>query len=66
MKQQSYCFIRQRDCCFLLQFALENDIRIRFHTLVWHSQTPKWFFTEDYTDKMPNLSRNVVKETPNL
>lgn len=28
--------------------AAENDIGIRFHVFVWHQQTPKWFFKENY------------------
>jgi len=29
----------------LLEFAEENDLRVYGHVLVWHSQTPDWFFT---------------------
>ena len=45
-------------CCVLhfdqadriLAFARESDIRVRFHTLVWHNQTPRWFFAEGWSD----------------
>lgn len=40
--------------------ALENDIKIRLHTLVWHAQTPRWFFTEDYTNEGEYVSREVM------
>ncbi len=34
----------------LLKFAAENKIPVRGHVLVWHSQTPDWFFKENYAD----------------
>ena len=33
-----------------LEFARENGISLRGHTLVWHNQTPIWFFKKGYQD----------------
>ena len=33
----------------ILDFCRENNIPVRGHVLVWHSQTPGWFFKDDYT-----------------
>lgn len=30
----------------LVEFAKENGMELRFHTLVWHNQTPDWFFLD--------------------
>nr|MBP3598768.1 endo-1,4-beta-xylanase [Eubacterium sp.] len=46
-------------CDPALEFCQENNIKMRGHTLVWHNQTPAWFFYEDY-----NESKKLVdKET---
>ena len=47
-------------CQPAVDFAVENGIKIRLHTLVWHSQTPAWFFTEDYTKDGKLVSREVM------
>ncbi len=31
----------------LMDFAAANDLRVYGHVLVWHSQTPDWFFQDD-------------------
>lgn len=33
-----------------LKYCQENGLKLRFHTLVWYSQTPRWFFMENYSD----------------
>ena len=31
----------------VMDFAQENDLRVYGHVLLWHSQTPEWFFQND-------------------
>lgn len=32
----------------IMDFCVQNHIGMRGHTFVWHSQTPVWFFKENY------------------
>ena len=32
----------------ILNFARDNNIPVRGHVLIWHQQTPTWFFKENY------------------
>lgn len=34
----------------VMKIAKENGLKIRYHVLVWHSQTPEWFFKKDYSN----------------
>ncbi|MBR5372460.1 MAG: endo-1,4-beta-xylanase [Oscillospiraceae bacterium] len=57
------------DAKYILNFCRDHNIPVRGHVLVWYSQTPRWFFTEDYTqdgdlvDKatMTNRMENYIK-----
>lgn len=53
----------------LLKYCAKNKIPVRGHTLVWHSQTPDWFFKENFDpngawvskDKMTKRLENYIK-----
>lgn len=50
-------------CDKILASAKANNLTMRGHVLVWHSQTPHWFFTENYS---ANANAKLVdKETMN-
>jgi GH35 family endo-1,4-beta-xylanase len=48
------------NCQPSINYCEENGIQMRFHTLVWHNQTPRWFFTEDYTDDGDLVDRQTM------
>ncbi len=43
-----------------MKLCSENDLGMRAHTLVWHSQTPNWFFRSDYTAGSAFVSPEVM------
>ena len=47
-KDPEHAAIFPSKCKKTLSFAQENGIKVRAHTLIWHSQTPRWFFTKDW------------------
>lgn len=44
----------------ILDFCINNNIAVRGHTLIWHSQTPIWFFKEGFQANGNWVSKNVM------
>lgn len=44
----------------VLNYCRKNKIPVRIHTLVWHSQTPDWFFKEGYDDSGEWVSKEKM------
>ncbi len=57
----------------MLKFCEDNNLPLRGHVLVWHSQTPDWFFKENYDasadfvtpDVMDQRMENYIKNVMN-
>lgn len=43
-----------------LDFCKENGIAYRYHTLLWHSQTPEAFFHVDYDVNKPLIDKELL------
>ena len=44
----------------ILDFARDNNIPVRGHVLVWHSQTPGWFFKENFSNDGDFVSKEIM------
>ena len=43
-----------------LKWCYENGMKMRGHTLVWHTQAPEWFFKEGYLDNGNYVSKETM------
>lgn len=46
----------------ILTLARDNGLVVRGHCLVWHSQTPDWFFCEEYEASNPQVDKETLKK----
>jgi len=46
----------------IVKFARENNMDLRFHTLIWHSQVPDWFFLDEDGNKMVDETNQKQRE----
>ena len=49
-------------CAAILDFCAKNGIAFRGHTFVWHSQTPEWFFKQNFSDNGGYVSSSVMDQ----
>lgn len=56
--------IKVRDGSFakIAEFAAEHGIAFRGHTLVWHGQTPEWFFKDNFQKDGNWVSAEVMDQ----
>lgn len=43
-----------------LQWCLDNGVQMRGHTIVWHTQTPDWYFREGYESDGAYVDRDTM------
>ncbi|ORX56007.1 glycoside hydrolase [Piromyces finnis] len=44
-----------------LEFCKKHNLKMRGHTLVWHTQTPLWFFKEKYNANNKYVTKEVME-----
>jgi len=46
----------------ILKFCQDNGIALRGHTFVWYSQTPDWFFRENFQNYGNYVSKSIMNK----
>lgn len=46
----------------VLSLAQKNNLSLRGHCLVWHNQTPEWFFCEKYEASNDRVDKTTMKK----
>lgn len=44
----------------VLQWCMDNGVQMRGHTIVWHAQTPDWYFREGYESDGAYVDRETM------
>ncbi|MCM1244412.1 MAG: endo-1,4-beta-xylanase [Roseburia sp.] len=54
--------IRTKELDVILQTVKEKGLKLRGHCLVWHSQTPDWFFAKDYEPANGLVDKKTMRQ----
>lgn len=54
--------IKTKELDHLLSTAQKNGVKLRGHCLVWHNQTPEWFFSKDYEPSKGFVDKDTMKK----
>lgn len=54
--------IRTENLDKILKTVQEKGLKLRGHCLVWHSQTPDWFFAKDYEPSKGFVDKETMKK----
>lgn len=54
--------IRTENLDRILRTAQERNLKLRGHCLVWHSQTPSWFFGKDYEPSKGPADKETMRK----
>lgn len=46
----------------MLQWCKDNDMAVRGHTIIWHSQTPQWIYYDNFDTNGNLVGREVMLE----
>ena len=46
----------------VLKFCEDNNMPMRGHVFVWHSQTPDWFFNENFASDGATVSKEIMNQ----
>ena len=49
-------------CAAICDFCVKNGLSFRGHTLVWHSQTPEWFFKSNLQQSGSWVDKNTMNK----
>lgn len=49
-------------CAAIMDFCVKNNIGMRGHAFVWHSQTPSWFFKDNFQNGGNWVSSSVMDQ----